>query len=106
MQANPLWPVEYRFPTLDKDARVDVAIVGGGIAGISCAFHLQNAGYKVAVIETGEVGYSATGASSGILYYGSGGNYVEATERYGNENATSLWKETERCRGSDQAGGA
>jgi len=96
MQANPLWPVEHRFPTLDKDARVDVAIVGGGIAGISCAFHLQNAGYKLAVIEGEEVGSSATGASSGILYYGSGGNYVEARERYGDDKATTLWKETAR----------
>lgn len=96
MQANPLWPVEYRFPVLDKDARVDVAIVGAGIAGISCAFHLQNAGYKVAVIEAEEVGSSATGASSGILYYGSGGNFVEAIQRYGSDNASTLWKETGR----------
>jgi gamma-glutamylputrescine oxidase len=76
--------------------RVDVAIVGAGIAGISCAFHLQNAGYKVAVLEGEEVGSSATGASSGILYYGSGGNFVEAVQRYGVGNATTLWKETER----------
>jgi len=96
MQANPLWPVEKRFPALDRDAKVDVAIVGAGIAGISCAFHLQTAGYKVAVLEREEVGSSATGASSGILYYGSGGNFVEAKERYGNDNATTLWKETAR----------
>jgi len=96
MQANPLWPVEYRFPMLDKDVRVDVGIVGAGIAGISCAFHLQNAGYKVAVVEAEEVGSSATGASSGILYYGSGGNFVEATQRYGRDSATMLWKETGR----------
>jgi gamma-glutamylputrescine oxidase len=96
MQANPLWPVEKRFPTLDRDVSVDVAIVGAGIAGISCAFHLQSAGYKVAVIEAEEVGSSATGASSGILYYGSGGNFVEAKERYGDGSARTLWKETAR----------
>ena len=95
-QANPLWPVETRFPTLDKDLKVDIAIVGGGIAGISCGFHLHNSGYKVAVIEKDEVGSAATGASSGILYYGSGGNFVEAIQRYGREDATSLWKETEK----------
>ena len=99
MQANPLWPVEHRFPALNENVRVDVAVVGGGIAGISCGFHLQNAGYKVAVLEAEEVGSSATGASSGILYYGSGGNFVEATEQYGYENATTLWKETERTIG-------
>ena len=96
MQANPLWPVGTRFPALDKDLRVDVAIVGAGIAGISCGFHLQNAGHSVAVIEREEVGSAATGASSGILYYGSGGNFVEAVERYGKDDATTLWKETGR----------
>ena len=96
MQANPLWPVETRFPILDKDLRLDVAIVGAGIAGISCGFYLQNAGYKVAVIDREEVGSAATGASSGILYYGSGGNFVEAVERYGKDDATTLWKETEQ----------
>ncbi len=96
MQANPLWPVATRFPVLDKDLNVDVAIVGAGIAGISCGFHLQNAGYKVAVIDREEVGSAATGASSGILYYGSGGDFVEAVERYGKDDATTLWKETEK----------
>ena len=97
MQANPLWPVETRFPILDKDLRVDVAIVCAGIAGISCGFHLQNAGYHVAVIEREEVGSAATGASSGILYYGSGGNFVEAVQRYGKHDATTLWRETEKA---------
>jgi glycine/D-amino acid oxidase-like deaminating enzyme len=97
MQANPLWPVETRFPVLDRDLRVDVAIVGAGIAGISCGFHLQNSGYNVAVIDREEIGSAATGASSGILYYGSGGNFVEAVQRYGEADATALWKETERA---------
>jgi len=97
MQANPLWPVDTRFPILDKDLRVDVAIVGAGIAGISCAFHLQNAGYRVAVVEKEEVGSAATGASSGILYYGSGGNFVEAVQRYGKADAITLWKETAKA---------
>ena len=99
MQANPLWPVKDRFPVLDRDIAVDVAIVGGGIAGIACAFHLMNAGYKVLVLEKEEVGSAATGASSGILYYGSGGNFVEATQRHGKERATMLWKETEKSIG-------
>lgn len=99
MQANPLWPIRDRFPVLDRDTRVDVAVVGGGIAGISCAFHLNEAGYKVLLLEKDEVGSAATGASSGILYYGSGGNYAEAIQRYGRNDATILWKDTERTIG-------
>ncbi len=94
MQANPIWPVEHRFPKLERDANVDIAIVGGGIAGIACGFFLQKAGYSVHVIEKEEVGSAATGASSGILYYGSGTNFTDAIQLYGMENAEVLWKET------------
>jgi len=97
MQSNPLWPVRSRFPILESDSKVDVAIVGAGIAGLSCAFHLQNAGYRTAVLEREEVGSAATGASSGILYYGSGGNFVEAVGRYGRRDAATLWKESGRA---------
>jgi len=94
MQANPLWPVRERFPRLEHDATVDVAVVGGGIAGISCAFYLREAGYFVHVLDMEEVGCAATGASSGILHYGSGTNFVEATELYGKPTASVLWRET------------
>jgi gamma-glutamylputrescine oxidase len=60
---------------------------------------LNEAGYKVLVLEKEEVGSEATGASSGILYYGSGGNFVEASQRHGKDRATVLWKETEKAIG-------
>ncbi len=94
MQANPLWPVNARFPRLKEDLSVDVAVVGGGAAGISCAYQLNKAGYKVALLEQDEVGNAATGASSGVLYYGSGTNFVPATKFFGRERAVHLWKET------------
>jgi glycine/D-amino acid oxidase-like deaminating enzyme len=94
VQANPLWPVTQRFSKLEKDIFVDVAIAGGGMAGISAAYHLQQAGYKVAVLEADEVGGAASGASSGVLYYGSGTNFVPAIGLFGAEKARLLWHET------------
>jgi gamma-glutamylputrescine oxidase len=94
MQANPLWPVEKRFPSLQRDTRKDVLVVGGGMAGISSALRLKRAGFDVALIERDEIGGPATGASSGVLYYGSGTNLVPATGLFGEENARKLWKET------------
>ncbi len=96
MQANPLWPVRDRFPRLENDTTTDIVVVGGGVAGLSCAYFLDLAGYDVLIIEKEEVGSAATGASSGILYYGSGSNFVEATELYGRDAATILWRETEK----------
>lgn len=37
-------------------ARVDVAIVGGGIAGASTAWELARAGLRVALLEKGRIG--------------------------------------------------
>lgn len=94
MQSNPLWPVTIRFPRLARNTRVDIAVVGGGIAGISSAYQLARAGYKVALIERDEVGSAASGASSGVLYYGSGLNFDTSSKLFGEERAKLLWKET------------
>ncbi|MEK6572157.1 MAG: FAD-dependent oxidoreductase [Bacteroidota bacterium] len=95
MQENPLWPVTTRFPRLEADLTVDVAIIGGGIAGISCGYYLDRAGYNVAVLEQDEVGSAASGASSGILYYGTGTHLHEAVKLFGKDDAKMLWKESE-----------
>jgi glycine/D-amino acid oxidase-like deaminating enzyme/nitrite reductase/ring-hydroxylating ferredoxin subunit len=49
------------FPRLDGDVSVDVAILGGGIAGIATGFLLKQAGASVAVLEAGRIAKSVTG---------------------------------------------
>ncbi len=94
MQENPLRPVIQRFPKLGKDEKTEVLVVGGGITGVSCAYFLQEAGYDVVVIEMDEVGSGASGASSGILYYGTGSNFIPSAELWGKKTAELVWKET------------
>lgn len=65
------------------------------MAGISCAFHLNRAGYRTVLLERDEIGSGASGASSGVLYYGSGTNFVPATKLFGDARAGMLWQETE-----------
>ena len=53
MDTTPYWSAtepQPRFPALDHDLRVDVAIVGGGITGITAAYLLSEAGAKVALL--------------------------------------------------------
>lgn len=59
---------ETAFPTLEKNLTVDVAIVGGGITGITAAYVLAREGKKVAVLEARTIGEGATGFSTGNLY--------------------------------------
>lgn len=49
------------YPTLDKDINVDVAIIGGGIVGITSAFLLKRKGIKVAIIEASKIAQGTTG---------------------------------------------
>lgn len=49
------------YPTLNDDLKVDVAILGGGITGISCAYMLAKEGVNVAVIEANHILKGTTG---------------------------------------------
>lgn len=67
------------FPTLSSDIQVDVAIVGAGITGLTCAQLLSSQGLSVALLEAGKVGESNTGHSTGNIYsaYGELLNNIE-----------------------------
>jgi glycine/D-amino acid oxidase-like deaminating enzyme/nitrite reductase/ring-hydroxylating ferredoxin subunit len=56
------------FPSLKEGTVVDVAIVGGGITGISAAYILSRKGLKVVLLESGKIGEGSTGSSTGNLY--------------------------------------
>ncbi|RDU25028.1 FAD-dependent oxidoreductase [Anaerosacchariphilus polymeriproducens] len=64
------------YPTLQNDMKVDIAIIGGGISGISAAYLLSQQGIKVAVIEAREILQSTTGHTTakitsqhGLIYH-------------------------------------
>lgn len=56
------------FMDLRQDLTVDVAIIGGGITGITTGYLLASAGVSVAVLEAWRVGGGTTGHSTGNLY--------------------------------------
>jgi glycine/D-amino acid oxidase-like deaminating enzyme/nitrite reductase/ring-hydroxylating ferredoxin subunit len=56
-----------RYPSLDGPLNVDVAILGGGISGLTAAAVLKQAGQRVAVLEAEEIGAGTTGFTSGHL---------------------------------------
>ncbi|SMB78954.1 FAD dependent oxidoreductase [Desulfonispora thiosulfatigenes DSM 11270] len=50
-----------KYPALMEDVKVDVAIIGGGITGISCAYELVQEGLKVAILESDRISQGTTG---------------------------------------------
>lgn len=48
------------YPAMEQDQKADVVIVGGGLAGISCAWQLRKAGLEVVVLEANRIGAGTT----------------------------------------------
>ena len=59
---------EQAFDTLTTDMDVDVAIIGGGITGVTTAALCAEAGLRVAVLEAYRIGRGTTARSTGNLY--------------------------------------
>jgi len=55
------------FPHLMENASCDVAIVGGGITGLTAALCLSQAGQNVILVELNKIGRATTGHSTGHL---------------------------------------
>ena len=99
MTAGSLWletgPRPAPRPELEGEARADVAVLGGGIVGITTALVLQEAGARVVLLEADRLGHGVSGHTTakvtsqhGMLYsrlrsrFGAGGAraYGEANE--------------------------
>lgn len=58
---------ETHYPQLITELNVDVAIVGGGITGLTLGYLLKQAGLKIAIIEAKKIGQGTTGATTAHL---------------------------------------
>jgi len=75
------------FPPLDGDLDVDVAVVGGGITGLTTALLLQRDGARVALVEARRVGGGTTGHTTGKVTSQHGLTYASLLERHGEDRA-------------------
>lgn len=56
------------FPVFEGEQETEIAIVGGGITGLTAALLLSRAGKKVVLLEARRIGMGTTGNSTGNLY--------------------------------------
>jgi glycine/D-amino acid oxidase-like deaminating enzyme/nitrite reductase/ring-hydroxylating ferredoxin subunit len=86
------------YPILEDNVKVDIAIVGGGMTGITCAYLLKNEGFKVAVIEANRILHGTTGHTTAkitsqhdLIYYKIKKNMgVEMAQQYADANQTAI----------------
>ncbi len=98
-----------RFETLKGDAKTDVLIIGGGMAGILCANQLRSAGVDCILVEAGMICSGITENTTAKITYHHGAIFDKMIERFGKEktklylnaNKKALEKYDELCKNID-----
>ncbi|MEA4934436.1 MAG: FAD-dependent oxidoreductase [Lawsonibacter sp.] len=75
------------YPSLKQSISADVLIIGGGIAGITCAYCLASKGLKPVLVEAGTLADGTTGNTTGKVTIQHGIVYSKINEKYGLEAA-------------------
>ncbi len=75
------------YPPLTEDLTVDIAIVGGGLVGITAAKQLKQAGKTVAVLEAGEIAKGTSGHTTAKVTSLHHLIYADLIEKIGEEKA-------------------
>lgn len=89
-------PADLR-PPLEGEMRTDVAIVGGGLTGLSTALALRRAGVRVAVLEREFCGFGASGRNAGHLTPTIGKDLPTLLMMYGKERACRIVRFADHC---------
>jgi gamma-glutamylputrescine oxidase len=79
---------------LDGKIEADVAILGGGFAGVSTALHLAEQGLSVVLLEAKTVGFGASGRNGGQVLPGFSAGLDGIVNRNGIKVAKALWAES------------
>src|SRR5262245_36605123 len=77
----------FPFPALKRDIQADVCVVGGGIAGLTCAYLVGRAGKSVVVLEKRAIGEGETGNTTAHLSNVLDRSYREIEKLHGSEGA-------------------
>jgi gamma-glutamylputrescine oxidase len=99
LAATPIW--RHSLPPLDAasagmataTADVDLAVIGGGLTGLSAAYHALRArpGSRVVVLESERLGHGASSRNTGMLTPGVGQSLSALVKRHGADAARAMY---------------
>jgi glycine/D-amino acid oxidase-like deaminating enzyme len=80
------------YQKLTQNLEVDVAIVGGGLAGIDTAYHLSETGLSVAVLEAKTIGSGATSKTTAFLTQIIDTDFTDMVSMFGAAKTKLVWQ--------------
>lgn len=81
-------------PSLKQDIETDVVVVGGGITGVSAAYHSVKAGFRTVLIEKDVIASGSAGKNGGMVVEGLAIDFIEAIKQFGKKQAVEAWQRT------------
>ena len=87
-------PREQRFSALGANLDCDVAVVGGGLAGLSAAIELADRDFSVVLLEAREVGWGASGRNGGQVIAGLACEQSTIEQQLGEAGSRKVWNMT------------
>src|SRR5512139_1924979 len=81
-------------PAFEGPAHCDVAVVGGGLAGVTAALELAERGYRVLLLEAERIGSGASGRSGAQALPGVAASQRKLEQLVCRDDARRIWDMT------------
>ncbi len=81
----------HSYPPYQGIQSCDVAVVGGGLAGLSAALELAERGFSVTLLEARQLGWGASGRNGGQAIHGLACDQSTIEQQLGMDEAKRVW---------------
>lgn len=97
---DSIWDIDVKMPQfsqLDTDLHTDVLIIGGGLAGLLCAWNLTYAGVDCTLIEQNRIMSGISGRTTAKITSQHGLIYGKLLKKFGPEQARLYWQANQKA---------
>ena len=77
---------------INRDIKCDIAIIGGGLTGVSAALSLGEKGYNICLFEAGNIGDGGSGRNGGQICQGWSSSFEKLSKYIDPEFKEKMWQ--------------